>query len=116
MILTEKCVEFIFDNVGAIEDEKLAEIKDGVVMASVVKKLFKEAKRDNWMTKLFGKKADFKKREDFGSVEDYKCYVTTRIKPNMFVSSNMYSNWNVQTTHNNLSYGLHEGQVGCSQD
>merc|ERR1719495_807853 len=73
--LSEKCAEFIFDNVDAIEEEKLAEMKEGVVMASLAKKFFKESKRDNWMTKLFGKRADFKKREGFGSEEDYKGYV-----------------------------------------
>ena len=108
--LSKKCAEFIFDNAGAIEDEKLADMKEGVVMASLAKKFVKESKRDNWMTTLFGKKADFKKREDFGSEEDYKGYVMTRIKPKMFVTCNKFSSWNVPTV--NVNYNLKEGEVG----
>ena len=76
--LSKQCAEFLFDNAiaSAIEDEKLADMKEGTVMASLVKKLAmeskKQQKRDSWMTKLFGVRPDFKRREDFGSVEDYR--------------------------------------------
>ena len=62
MALSEKCAQFIFDNVGAIEDEKLAGMKEGVVMASLAKKFVMESKK---LTKMFGKRADLKKL-DFG--------------------------------------------------
>ena len=110
MALSEKCAEFIFDNASAIEDEKLAEMKKGVVMASLAKKFVMESKRDSWMTKLFGKRADFKKREDFGSEEDYKGYVMARIKPKMFVSCNKRSNW--RHPSNSGVCTVKEGHVG----
>ena len=116
LILSEKCAEFIFDNAGAIKDEKLADMKEGVVMASLAKKFVKESKKDNWMKKLFGKKADFKKREDFGSEEDYKGYVMARIKPKMFVSCNQLSSWYVQNKVGRATYmntgNVKEGEVG----
>jgi len=106
--LSEKCAEFIFENAAAIEDEKLAEMKEGVVMASLVQKFFKESKRNSWMTKLFGKRADFKRREHFGPEEDYKGYVMSRIKPKMFVSLNTSGNWQ----HSSGRYKVDKGSVG----
>ena len=99
--LTEKCVEFIFENASAIEDEKLDEMNQGVVMASLVKKFVKESKGNNWMDKLFGMRRDFKKREDFGPEEDYKGYVMATIKPRMFVRCNKSSTWTQWTRHFN---------------
>ena len=108
--LSEKCAEFIFDNASAIEDEKLVELKEGVVMASLAKKFVMESKRDSWMTKLFGKRADFKRQEDFGTEEDYRGYVMARIKPKMFVSCNKSSSW--QHSKNGSYYLVDKGHVG----
>ena len=108
--LSEKCAEFFFDNATTIEDEKLAEMKEGVVMASLAKKFVMESKRDSWMTKLFGKRADFKRREDFGTEEDYRGYVMARIKPKMFVSCNKSSSW--QHSKNGSYYLVDKGHVG----
>ena len=106
--LSKQCAEFLFDNASAIEDEKLAEMKEGTVMASLAKKFVMESKRqqwkDSWVTKLFGERPDFKRREDFGSVEDYKAYVKSRIKPRMFVICNVSSNWS--------DFPVKEGHVG----
>ena len=93
MALSKKCADFIFENAGTIEDEKLDEMNQGVVLASLAKKFVKESKRDNWMDKLFNKSAVFRKREDFGPEEDYKGYVMARIQPRMFVSCNTFSTW-----------------------
>ena len=62
------------------------------------------------MTKLFGEKPDFKRQEDFGSVEDYKGYVMSRIKPKMFVRCNKRSVWNGGT--NGAGYSVEEGHIG----
>ena len=112
MALSEKCAEFLFDNAGTIEDEKLAaEMKEGgVFMASLLKKFVEESKRDSWMTKLFGKKPDFKNWEDFGPEEDYKSYVMARIKPKMFVRCNKTSDWRQSST--GYVYAVKEGHVG----
>ena len=109
--LSEKCAEFIFENASTIEDEKLDEMKEGVVMVSLAKKFVQESKRDNWMTKLFGKSTDFKQRKDFGAEEDYvyKGYVMSRIKPKMFVSCNKLSSW--QSPQKNR-YSVKEGHIG----
>ena len=104
MALSAKCAEFIFENVAAIEDEKLAEMKEGVVMASLAKKFVKESKRDSWMSK----RSDFKRREDFEPEEDYKGYVMSRIKPKMFVSLNTSGNWQ----HSSGRYKVDKGSVG----
>ena len=95
--LSEKCAaQFFFDHANTIEDEKLAEMKEGTVMASLARKFVLESKKqwkESWLTKLFGEKPDFKKRDDFGSEEEYKGYVMSRIKPKMFVRCNKSSSW-----------------------
>ena len=95
--LGEKCVEFFFDNATTIEDEKLAEMREGTVMVSLAKKFVMESKKEqwkeSWLTKLFGEKPDFKKQDDFGSEEEYKGYVMAIIETNMFVMCNKSSRW-----------------------
>ena len=56
---------------------------------------------------MFGEKPDFKRQEDFGSVEDYKGYVMSRIKPWMFVRCNKSSTWSERP--------VNEGHVGFVQ-
>jgi len=108
MTLSEQCAEFLFDNARTIEDDKLAEMKEGTVMASLAKKLVmevkKQQKKDSWVSKLFGERPDFKRREDFGSVEDYRDYVRSKIQPSMLVSCNESSSWS--------GYNVTEGHVG----
>merc|ERR1719450_1351327 len=101
--LSQRCAKFLFDNSTTIEDEKLAEMKEGTVLACLAKKFVTDSKRDNWMTELFGERPDFKRREDFGSVEDYKGYVFFRIKPKMFVRSNGSSHWGIGSWSGTLS-------------
>ena len=91
--LADQCAMFLYDNHRAIEDEKMAEMKEGTVMAVLAKKFALESKRDSWVTELFGEKPDFKRREDFVGSEDYKGYVMSRIKPKMFVRCNKRSVW-----------------------
>ena len=57
-----------------------------------------------WATKFFGKSPYLKRRDYSGSVEDYKDYVKSKVKPRMFVSSNQSSAWS--------GYLVEEGQVG----
>jgi hypothetical protein len=106
--LSERCAEFLFDNATIIEDEKPDEIKEGTVMASLVKRFVMESKRlqrkDSWVSKLFGEWPDLKRQEDFGSVEDYTDYVKSTIMPKMFVSCNKSSGWS--------GYTINEGHVG----
>ena len=102
--LSEKCVEFFFENATTIEDEKLAEMREGTVMVSLAKKFVMESKKQ-W--KLFGEKPDFKTRDDFASEEEYKAYVMSRIKPNMFVRCNKTSSWSGSNWVN-----LEAGHVG----
>ena len=110
--MSKQCAEFLFDNASVIEDEKLAEMKEGTVMASLAKKFVMESKKqqwkDSWVTKLFGEKPDFKRRKDFGSVEDYRAYVMSTVKPRMFVSCNMSSGWG--------GHIVEEGHVGIVAD
>ena len=110
--LSKQCAEFLFDNASTIEDDKLADMKEGTVMASLAKKLVmelkKQQKRDSWMIKLFGERPDFKRREDFGSLEEYGEYVRSKIKPSMFVSCNESKAWN--------GYVVNEGHVGMVID
>ena len=116
--------EQFYDNANTIEDEKLAEMGEGTFMASLARKFAmeskkqekeskKQQKRDDWMIKLFGEKPDLKRLEDFGSVDDYKGYVMSRIKPKIFVRCNKSSIWNAH------AYGtastVNEGHVGFVQ-
>ena len=102
--LADQCAKFLYDNHRAIADEKMAEMKEGTVMVALAKKFALESKRDSWVTELFGEKPDFKRRENFGSDEDYKSYVMSRIKPKMFVRCNKSSAWS--------GYNVKEGHVG----
>ena len=110
--LGEQCAEFFYDNANTIEDEKLAEMGEGTVMASLAKKFVMESKKqlwkDSWVTKLFGERPDFKRKKDFGSVEDYRVYVMSTVKPRMFVSCNMSSGWG--------GHIVEEGHVGIVAD
>ena len=117
--LCEQCAEFFYDNANTIEDEKLAEMGEGAVMASLARKFAmeskkqekeskKQQKRDDWMIKLFGEKPDLKRKEDFGSVKVYHGYVMSRIKPRMFVRCNKSSTWS--------GYTVKEGHIGFVQD
>ena len=108
--LADQCAKLLYDNHRAIEDGKMAEMKEGTVMAALAKKFALESKRDSWVTELFGEKPDFKRREDFGSDEDYKGYVMSRIKPKMFVRCNKLSTWNGGT--DGSRYSVKEGHIG----
>ena len=57
-----------------------------------------------WTTKLFGGSPYLKRRDYLGSVEDYKDYVKSKVKPSMFVSSNHSSAWS--------GFLVEEGHVG----
>ena len=127
--LGEQCAEFFYDNANTIEDEKLAEMGEGAVMASLARKFAmeskkqekeskKQQKRDDWMIKLFGEKSDLKRLEDFGSVDDYKGYVMSRIKPKMFVRCNKSSIWtgcSGNGTWSGTQSTVNEGHVGFVQ-
>ena len=111
--LSERWAEFLLANATTIEDEKLAEIKEGaVIMASLVKQVVmeskKQQKRDSWMTRLFGAKKEFKRQEDFGSVGEYRCYVKSMIKNTMLVSCNQSSTWS--------GTKIEDGHVGIVTD
>ena len=53
----------------------------------------KPARRPLWITKLFGEEPDFKKREDFPSLDDYDDYVVSKIQRGMFVSCRESTYW-----------------------
>merc|ERR1719348_1268040 len=59
--LSRRCAEFLFDNASIIDDEKMEEMKEGVVMASLAKKFVMESKKD-------GNRPAFKRPEEFKSV------------------------------------------------
>ena len=112
LLLSEQCAEFLIVNHSSVEDEKLAEMKEGTVMAALAMKMLKEPKREtcSWVTKLFGDKPDFKWRKDFGSSDAYKGYVITRIQPRMFVRSNQSGGWH--TPDYSHMYTVTKGNVG----
>ena len=110
MLLTEQCAEFLIVNHSSVDDEKLAEMKEGTVMAALAMKMLKEPRRESWVTKLFGNKPDFKWRKDFGSSDAYKGYVITRIQPRMFVRSNQSGGWHIPDYSH--MYTVTEGNVG----
>ena len=56
------------------------------------------------MTKLLGKKVEFKKLADFETEEDYKGYVMAHIQPKMLVSFN-----------SNTYADMKEGEIGIVQ-
>ena len=73
--------------------------------------LMKESGWECWMTKLFGDKPGFKRREDFGDEDDYKAYVRSKIRPRMLVRCNQSRcTWNGYSV--NGSYSVKEGHVG----
>ena len=80
--LTEQCATFIFDNAHAF-DEKIMSMKEGAVLASLAKKFVVETKKN----------PNFKRRQDFGSVADYREYVKANLKPRMFVRCNQSIAW-----------------------
>ena len=82
----------LFDNHPTFKDDNFALMKDGTVMAALAMKMMKESK-NSWMTKLFGDKPDFKRREDFGDVDAYKSYVRPKIQQRMFARCNKSSTW-----------------------
>ena len=106
--LRNKCVDYLFDNASSIDDEKFSVLSEGAVMASLAKKFVletkKPARRPLWITKLFGEEPDFKKREDFASLDGYDDYVVSKIQRGMFVSCRESSHW-----HGVL---VEEGDVG----
>ena len=89
--LRNKCVDYLFDNASSIDGEKFSVLSEGAVMASLAKKFVLETKkpvrRPLWITKLFGEEPDFKKREDFPSLDDYDDYVVSKIQRGMFVAA-----------------------------
>ena len=112
ILLSEQCAEFLFDNHSSVDDEKLAEMKEGTVMAALAMKMLKEPRRESWVTKLFGDKPDFKWRKDFGSLDQYKDYVRSQIQPRMIVMSNASSNW--YNSDYTVQYTVKEGHVGVA--
>ena len=95
--LRNKCVDYLFDNASSIDGEKFSVLSEGAVMASPAKKFVletkKPARRPLWITKLFGEEPDFKKREDFASLDGYDDYVVSKIQRGMFVSCRVSSHW-----------------------
>jgi len=118
MLLSEQCANFLFDNHSSVEDEKLAEMKEGTVMAALAMKMLKETKRVSWVTKLFGDNPDFKWRKDFGSLDQYKNYVRSQIKPKMIVRSNGSTRSNGRNWYNwktgGSYYNVTEGHIGVA--
>jgi len=112
MLLSEQCAEFLIVNHASVEDEMLAEIKEGTVMAAVAMKMLKGPRRESWVTKLFGNKPDFKWRKDFGSLDQYMDYVRSQIQPRMIVKSNVSSNW--YNSNSTRMYIVKEGHVGVA--
>ena len=110
MLLSKSCANFLFDNHSSVDDERLAEMKEGTVMAALAMKMLKGPRRESWVTKLFGDKPDFKWRKDFESSDAYKGYVITRILPKMFVRSNQSGGWH--TLDYSHMYTVTEGNVG----
>ena len=95
--LRNECVDYLFDNASSIDGEKFSVLSEGAVMASLAKKFVletkKPARRPLWITKLFGEEPDFKKREDFASLDGYDDYVVSKIQRGMFVSCRESSHW-----------------------
>ena len=112
MLLSKSCANFLFDNHSSVDDEKLAEMKEGTVMAALAMKMLKEPRRESWVTKLFGSKPDFKWRKDFGSLDQYKDYVKYLIQPKMMVRSNgsTSSRWCISDFPRMLT--VEEGHIG----
>ena len=90
--LSEKCAEFIIENKDAVAEEELDNL-GGAVLGALGKKAMKEFKNSSWVSKLWGEKVDFKKRDDFEANEDYKGYVMSRVEPKMLVRCNQKSIW-----------------------
>ena len=109
MFLSDQCANFFYDNHTSFGDHKIAQMKDGTVMGALAMKMMKESK-NNWMAKLFGDKPDFKRRKDFGDVDDYKAYVRSMIRLKMLVRCNKSSTWHGHSV--NGSYSVKEGHVG----
>ena len=111
MLLSDQCANFFYDNHTSFGDDKIAQMKDGTVMGALAMKMMKESGWECWMTKLFGDKPGFKRREDFGDEDDYKAYVRSKIRPRMLVRCNQSRcTWNGYSV--NGSYPVKEGHVG----
>ena len=113
--LSEECAKFLYENHASIEEDEIVEIKrkEGTVMAALAMKFVKES-RESWLTKLFGDKPDFKRREDFENVNDYENYVNGEIRPGMFVRCNNASFWNGHSV--NGRFFVTEGHIGFITD
>merc|ERR1719495_28488 len=115
VLWSEECAKFLYDNHASIEDDKIAEIKrkEGTVMAALAMRFVKES-RESWLTKLFGEKPDFKRREDFENLNEYENYVNEEIRPGMFVRCNNSSFWNGHSV--NGRFYVTEGHIGFITD
>ena len=113
--LGEMCAEFIIENQDAVEDEEVENL-GGVVLAALGKKAMLEFKKSSWVSKLWGAKVDFKRRDHFESDEDYKGYVMARVEPKMLVRCNQKSSWKTSGDDDaDDAKEVEVGDVGCVQ-
>ena len=112
--LSEKCADFLIKHKDVVEDEELDEL-GGAVLGELGKKAMKEFKKSSWMSKLWGEKVDFKKREDFEADEDYKGYVMARVEPKMLVRCNQKSSWKSLSANLYQLMDVKVGDIGCIQ-
>ena len=112
--LSEKCADFLIKHMDAVADEELDGL-GGAVLGELGKKAMKEFKKSSWMSKLWGEKVDFKKREDFEADEDYKGYVMARVEPKMLVRCNQKSSWKSLSANLYQLMDVKVGDIGCIQ-
>ena len=131
-LLMDECAVFILENVDVVNMGELEFMGGAMIFASLGKVILEKAEwedpiRDlnnqseihpiveydaSWIDKVFGEKADFKKREDFTWLKDYEKYVMSQIKPNMFVCCNRPSSWKYPYTIFHKGFEVDVGNIG----
>ena len=111
--LSEECAEFIIENKDAVEEEELENL-GRMVLAALGLKAMVEFKNNSWVSKLWGEKVDFKRREHFDADKEYKGYVMARVQPKMLVRCNQKSSWE-SSDDGGDPLMVEVGDIGCVQ-
>ena len=131
-LLMDECALFILEHVNVVKKGELGLVGGAMIFASLGKVILEKAEWEDpipdlnsqseinpiveydasWIDKVFGEKADFKKRKDFISLKDYEKYVMSQIKPNMFVRCNKPSSWRYPYTVIHKGFEVDVGNIG----
>ena len=121
-LLMDECAGFVLEHVNLVNKGELGLVGGNMIYAFLGRVILEKAERPDpswiieydpsWIVKVFGEKGDFKRRKDFMSLKDYKTYVMSHIKPNMFVRCNRPSSWRYPYTVFHKGFEVCLGNIG----